>query len=99
MLEEEDGVGVEGVGLDLGCESAKITSSSGGQMSVYNVFACTSARAVRLSFRGRALASVGTSREAYRQLTEQRGGGGVACGGGGGGGERGAMRGRDGAKS
>lgn len=84
-------MGVGGAGVDLECESAKITSSGGGQMSVYNVFACASTRAVRLSFKGRALASVGTSREAYRQLTEQReagvrrwGVGGLACGGDGG---------------
>lgn len=38
--------------LDLEREPAKITSSGGGQMSVYNVFACASMRAMRLPFGG-----------------------------------------------
>lgn len=42
----------EGSALHLERQSAKITSSGGGQMSVYNVFACASTRAVRLPFRG-----------------------------------------------
>lgn len=49
-------------------------------MSVCNVFACASTRAMRFPFRGRASASVGTSREAYRQLTERREGVGESGG-------------------
>lgn len=88
MVEEEGGR------FHLAHKSAKITSSSGGQMSIYSIFEreavgvlCARSRALRV-FRG-GIRSAGASREAYRQLTAQQGG--MWCGG--------VTRGRDGGKS
>lgn len=84
MVEEE------GSRSDLAHKSAKITSSSGGQMSIYSIFEREAVGVlrvrvhVRCAFSGGAFRSVGTSRGAYRQLTAQQGRHAV-CGGGGGG--------------
>lgn len=74
----------EGSRFDLAHKSAKITSSSGGQMSIYSIFEREAvgvlrarSRALRV-FRG-GISSVGASRGAYRQLTAQQGGMRCVC--------------------
>lgn len=69
----------EGSRFDLAHKSAKITSSSGGQMSIYSIFEREAvgvlrarSRALRV-FRG-GIRSICASRGAYRQLTAQQGG-------------------------
>lgn len=77
-------------------KSAEITSSGGGQMSIYSiferqggyVFVRARSRVCSLFFLffsfGGGIRSIGTSLEAYRQLTEQRGVCGRGVGGEGG---------------
>lgn len=62
----------EGSWLGLAHKSAEITSSSGGQMSIYTIFQrlamCVCVHMGRVCFRGN-IRSIGMRREAYRQLT------------------------------
>lgn len=85
-IRERERVVMEGGGrLGLAHQSAKITSSSGGQMSSYSIFerqsVCVCVRTVacrRCVLRG-SIRSDGTSLVAYMQLTEQRGACGRGC--------------------